>query len=139
MSASEQQRLRPVDASSSCVGGNEWAHKNYWARRPIIATGGWPQFVDQAYRQVAQRHRDRIAAKQTIVIVADTLPMQMAILRDGLSHAQVGQRPREMGYRAMVVLRELAAGGTVEDAIYTGLDVCTTENASTCVEPETAP
>ena len=49
MSASEQQRLRPVDASSSCVGGNERAHKNYWARsvfsisrricstRPLIA------------------------------------------------------------------------------------------------------
>jgi ribose transport system substrate-binding protein len=105
----------------------------------FIATGGWPQFVDQAYRQVAGRYRERIAAKRTILIVADTLPMQMALLRDGLSHAQVGQRPREMGYRAMVALRDLAAGVEVEDPIYTGLDVCTEENAATCVEPAASP
>jgi ribose transport system substrate-binding protein len=105
----------------------------------FVATGGWPQFVDQAYRQVAERHRERIAAKRTIVIVADTLPMQMALLREGLSHAQVGQRPREMGYRAIEVLRDLAAGGKVEDPIYTGLDVCTEENAATCVGSEASP
>ena len=29
----------------------------------FVATGGWPQFVDQAYRQVAERHRERIAAE----------------------------------------------------------------------------
>ncbi len=79
----------------------------------FVATGGWPQFVDQAYRQVAERHRDRIESKRTIVIVADTLPMQMELLRAGLSHAQVGQRPHEMGSRAMSVLSDLAAGGTV--------------------------
>jgi ribose transport system substrate-binding protein len=105
----------------------------------FVATGGWPQFVDQAYRQVAERHRERIEQKRTIVIVADTLPMQMALLRDGLSHAQVGQRPREMGYRAMEILRDLGAGGNVEDPIYTGLDVCTAENATTCVGSEAAP
>ena len=99
----------------------------------FVATGGWPQFVDQAYRQVAERHRERIEQKRTIVVVADTLPMQMALLRDGLSHAQVGQRPREMGYRAMEVLGELAAGGTPSDPIHTGLDVCTRESVDTCL------
>jgi ribose transport system substrate-binding protein len=105
----------------------------------FVATGGWPQFVDQAYRQVAERHHDRIASKRTVVVVADTLPMQMALLRDGLSHAQVGQRPREMGYRAIEVLRDLAAGGKVEDPIYTGLDVCTAENVATCLTAEASP
>jgi ribose transport system substrate-binding protein len=99
----------------------------------FVATGGWPQFVDRAYHQVAERHRDRITSGRTVVIVADTLPMQMALLRAGLSHAQVGQRPREMGYLAMTVLRDLAAGGTVEDPIYTGLDVCSQENADSCL------
>jgi ribose transport system substrate-binding protein len=99
----------------------------------FVATGGWPQFVDQAYRQVAERYRERLDSRRTILLVADTLPMQMALLRDGLSHGQVGQRPREMGYRAMEVLRELAAGRSVEDPIYTGIDVCTTENADTCL------
>ena len=104
----------------------------------FVATGGWPQFVDQAYRQVAVRHRERIEQKRTIVIVADTLPMQMALLAEGLSHGQVGQRPREMGYRAMEVLRDLAAGAKVEGPIYTGLDVCSTENAATCLSAETS-
>jgi ribose transport system substrate-binding protein len=100
----------------------------------FLVTGGFPQFVDQAYRQAAERHRARLDSKRTIVIVADTLPMQMALLREGLSHAQVGQRPREMGYSAMLVLRDLAAGGEVEDPIHTGLDVCTQESANTCLE-----
>ena len=99
----------------------------------FVVTGGFPQFVDQAYRQVAERHRARLAENRTIVIVADTLPMQMALLRAGLSHGQVGQRPREMGYRAMLVLRDLAAGEQVPDPIHTGIDVCTQENADTCL------
>jgi ribose transport system substrate-binding protein len=104
----------------------------------FVATGGWPQFVDRAYHQVAERHRDRITSGRTVVIVADTLPMQMALLRAGLSHAQVGQRPREMGYRAMVVLRQLAAGEMVDDPIHTGLDVCTQETAGTCLDAPSA-
>jgi len=99
----------------------------------FVATGAWPQVVDQAYRQVIERHRDRIDSKRTIVIVADTLPVQMALLRSGLSHAQVGQRPFEMGHRAMTVLRDLAAGKTVEDPIHTALDVCTPETADSCL------
>jgi ribose transport system substrate-binding protein len=105
----------------------------------FVATGGWPQFVDQAYRQVAERHRERIERKRTIVIVADTLPMQMELLRDGLSHAQVGQRPREMGHRAMFLLRKLVAGIAVEDPIHTGLDVCTQETVETCLGAAQAP
>jgi ribose transport system substrate-binding protein len=99
----------------------------------FVATGAWPQVVDQAYRQMIHRNRERLDSKRTIVIVADTLPVQMALLREGLSHAQVGQRPREMGHRAMEVLRDLAAGKTVPDPIYTSLDVCTPETASTCL------
>jgi ribose transport system substrate-binding protein len=38
--------------------------------------------------------------------VADTLPVQMQILKDGLSHGQVGQRPFDMGYRAMFLLKD---------------------------------
>ena len=59
--------------------------------------------------------------------------MQMEILRDGLSHAQVGQRPYEMGARAVQVLKQILDGDTVEDPIHTGLDVCTPENAASCL------
>ena len=63
----------------------------------------------------------------------DTLPMQMAQLKDGLSNGQVGQRPFEMGYKSMFILRELVKGMEVDDPIYTGLDVCTMDNADTCL------
>jgi ribose transport system substrate-binding protein len=66
------------------------------------------------------------------VVVADTLPMQMELLREGLSHAQVGQRPFEMGYRAMVLLHELHLGAAVPEQVYTGLDVCLAEDADGC-------
>ena len=101
----------------------------------FLVTGGFPQFAGQAYRQVAELHRDRLDARETIVIVADTLPMQMELLAEGLSHAQVGQRPREMGSRAVHVLRSIVRdGATPEDPIFTGLDVCRSENAATCLD-----
>jgi ribose transport system substrate-binding protein len=102
----------------------------------FVATGGFPQFVPQAYRQVVERHGERIAAKQTVLIVADTLPMQMEILRDGLSHGQVGQRPHEMGYRSMYVLRQLILGEEIDDLIFTGLDVCVAQNTDSCLQSE---
>ena len=102
----------------------------------FVATGGFPQFVPQAYRQVVERHHERVASRQTVLIIADTLPMQMEILREGLSHGQVGQRPYEMGYRSMYLLRELILGGEIDDPIYTGLDVCEADNVETCLASE---
>jgi ribose transport system substrate-binding protein len=99
----------------------------------FVVTGGFPQFVDAAYRRVAEKHRERLRSGRTIVIAADTLAMQMALLREGLSHAQIGQRPFEMGYRAMFVLRDLRAGRDVADPIHTGIDVCVPENAAVCL------
>ena len=88
-------------------------------------TGGFPQFVDQAYRQAAEPYRERIDSKDLVIVGADTLPMQLDLLAEGLSHGQVGQRPYAMGYRSMEVLLELVNGASVEDPIYTGLDVLT--------------
>ncbi len=99
----------------------------------FVPTGGFPQFVPNAYRQVAASHEDRIRSGALALVVADTLPMQMDILKDGLSHGQVGQRPYEMGYRAMFVLKDLADGKSVQSPIYTGLDVCTQDNADSCL------
>ena len=100
----------------------------------FVITGGFPQFVDGAYRQAVGNHIDRIRTGRTIIVAADTLPMQMAILRDGLSHGQVGQRPFEMGYRSMYILRDLAEGVDVDDPIYTGLDVCLPETVGSCLK-----
>ncbi len=99
----------------------------------FVPTGGFPQFVPNAYRQVAERYRDRIASGDLALVVADTLPVQMDILKDGLSLGQVGQRPFEMGYRAMYILKDLVDGKSVQDPIYTGLDVCTPDNQDDCL------
>ena len=98
-----------------------------------ISTGAFTQWSDNAYRQVVDKHVDRIKAKDLVIVVADTLPMQMEILQDGLSHGQVGQRPYDMGYRAMEILKAIKEGKSVEDPIYTGLDVCDESNAASCL------
>jgi len=99
----------------------------------FVPTGGFPQFVPNAYRQVAEQYRSKIADGSLALVVADTLPVQMDLMKDGLSLGQVGQRPYEMGYRAMFILKDLVDGKTVADPIYTGLDVCTPDNADSCL------
>ncbi len=99
----------------------------------FVATGGFPQFVDNAYRRIVLKHENRVRSNETLLVIADTLPFQMAILGDGLSHGQVGQRPFEMGYRSMFVLKDLVDGKEVPDPIFTGLDVCTEANYVTCL------
>ena len=66
------------------------------------------------------------------MLFVETLPMQMDALKAGISHGQVGQRPFEMGYKAMYVLNDLTQGKSVEDPVTIGLDVCTPETVATC-------
>lgn len=99
----------------------------------FISTGAFTQWSDNAYRQAVEPYVDRIESGDLVIAVADTLPMQMEQLADGLSNGQVGQRPFEMGYRSMFILQDLVAGEEVEDPIYTGIDICTAENVDTCL------
>jgi len=99
----------------------------------FISTGAFTQWFDNAYRQAAAPYKDRMDAGALSIIVADTLPMQMEQLADGLSNGQVGQRPFEMGYRAMFILKDLIEGNEVDDPIFTGLDVCTAANVDSCI------
>jgi ribose transport system substrate-binding protein len=99
----------------------------------FVPTGGFPQFVPQQYKAVVEKNMDRIKSKKTILVVADTLPMQMDLLKAGYSQGQVGQRPFDMGYKSMFVIKDLIDKKPVQDPIYTGLDVCEPENAATCI------
>lgn len=99
----------------------------------FVSTGAFTQWNDNAYRQAVEPHKARLDDGSLSIIVADTLPMQMAQLSDGLSNGQVGQRPFEMGYKAMFILKDIVDGKQVEDPIYTGLDVCTADNADSCL------
>ena len=99
----------------------------------FISTGAFTQWNDNSYRQAIEPYAEELASGDLTVVVADTLPMQMAQLSEGLSNGQVGQRPYEMGYQAMHILKDIAEGTAVEDPIYTGLDICTNENAADCL------
>jgi ribose transport system substrate-binding protein len=99
----------------------------------FILVGGWAQFGPEAYAATCEQLRPRLESKELVIIAGDTLPPQMDALKAGCSHAQIGQRPFEMGHRAPDVLIQLINGETVEDPLYTGLDECTDANKDTCV------
>ena len=99
----------------------------------FISTGAFTQWYDNAYRQAVAPYKEKMDSGALSIVVADTLPMQMAQLKEGLSNGQVGQRPFEMGYQAMFILKDLVEGKQVDDPIYTGLDVCTMDNADSCL------
>jgi ribose transport system substrate-binding protein len=99
----------------------------------FVPTGGFPQFVPAAYKQVVEKNMDRIKSGKTILVVADTLPLQMDLMKAGYSQGQVGQRPFDMGYKSMLILQDIVNGKKVDDPIYTGLDVCEPATAATCI------
>ena len=100
----------------------------------FIPTGGFPQFIPDANRAAVGKYKDKIASKSLALVVADTLPVQIDQMKEGLSLGQVGQRPFEMGYKTMMALWAMKKGEAAPaDPTYTGLDVCTPETADTCI------
>jgi len=100
----------------------------------FLSTGAFTQWFDNAYRSAAEPYKAKMDAGEMTIVVADTLPMQLEQTRDGLGNGLVGQRPFEMGYKAMYVLKDIVEGKEVESPIYTGLDVCDNTNVDTCVK-----
>ena len=98
----------------------------------FMLIGGWAQFGPQAYAQVTDQVMPRLKSKELVIIAGDTLPPQLDALKAGRSHAQIGQRPFEMGFRAPTVLIDLINGKKVADPLYTGLDECVPTNLDKC-------
>ncbi len=97
-------------------------------------TGGFPEFLPDAYRNIATKFKDKIASGALALVVADTLPIQIDLLKEGLASGNVGQRPFEMGYKAMYFLKDIKDGKAApKDPTYTGLDVCTPKTTATCI------
>lgn len=97
--------------------------------------GGWPLFMaPQPYRDFTKPLADKIAKNEFAIVAADTIGEEVAIAKEGLVTALVGQRPFEMGYKAPSVMLDLIAGKAVEDPVFTGLDECTKDTADTCIQ-----
>jgi ribose transport system substrate-binding protein len=97
--------------------------------------GGWPLFgAPEPYRALFRPMADRIASGDFVIGAADTIGEEVAIAKEGLVTALVGQRPFEMGYLAPQVMIRLINGEAVEDPVFTGLDECTKDTADTCIQ-----
>ena len=97
--------------------------------------GGWPLFgAPQPYRDLTKPLADRIASGDFVISAADTIGEEVALAKEGLVTALVGQRPFEMGYKAPSVMISLIKGEAVEDPVFTGLDECTKDTADTCIQ-----
>ncbi len=97
--------------------------------------GGWPLFgAPQPYRDLFGPMADRLASGDFVIGAADTLGEEVAIAREGLVTALVGQRPFEMGYLAPSTMIDLIDGKDVPDPVFTGLDECTKDTVDTCIQ-----
>ncbi|MDB5612994.1 MAG: sugar transporter substrate-binding protein [Devosia sp.] len=97
--------------------------------------GGWPLFgAPQPYRDLIEPLADRIASNDFAIGAADTIGEEVALAKEGLVTALVGQRPFEMGYLAPSVMIDLIEGKPVEDPVFTGLDECTKDTVDTCIQ-----
>jgi len=88
-------------------------------------TGCWPLVSPKEALLNALGGREDI-----ILIGFDTVKEELELVQAGVAHAIIGQRPYEMGYRAIEILYEIAVHKKYPDQkiIATGIDVVTKEN-----------
>lgn len=98
----------------------------------FVAVGGWAQFDAQAYREMMERFKSKLANKDILVLMADTEKGQLELLAEGLSHINVGQNSYEMGKRALVVLHNIVTQQAYKKINYTPLILCNKENHLEC-------
>jgi ribose transport system substrate-binding protein len=98
----------------------------------FIAVGGWAQYAPEAYKQAVELQKDRVAKKDLVISFGDNFAPQMPLLKAGLSHFNIGQRPYDMAYTAVKSLVDVWAGKTLPPSIVTGVEICTPETADTC-------
>ena len=96
----------------------------------VVAVGGWPLFVPEGYRNFFNSNGDRFKSGTLVAVSADTLPAELQLLKEGDVAALVGQRPFEMGEKAMDALLALHGGKPVQQIIYTGVDRVTKDNVA---------
>lgn len=91
----------------------------------VISVGAWPMLAPDEWRAMVSRYKARIDQAQTVLVVADALPAQKALVREGLGHVLVGQRPGDMGVKAVDLLVDLKKGKKVPEVVYVGFDTFT--------------
>lgn len=98
----------------------------------FVLVGGWAMFGAQAYRQTTDQYMDRLKSGDLVIVAGDTVAEEPKLFMEGRSQFQIGQRPYQMGNEASDILIKIIGGGTVEDPMYTGLDLCTQADPGIC-------
>ena len=101
----------------------------------IIPIGGWALFAPKAYKGFVDSVMDKVKAGTFPLVMPDTLPVELQALKDGYVQVLVGQRPYEMGEKAMDMLVKLKKGETVPPVNVVGLDVVTKDNVDKFLKP----
>ena len=78
---------------------------------------------------------DKVKAGKFPLVMPDTLPVELQLLKDGYATVLVGQRPYEMGEKAMDLLVSLKKGEKVPVSNKAGLDVVTKDNVDKFLKP----
>ena len=94
----------------------------------LVPVGGWALFAPEAYKGFVNANKERYQSGKLTLVMPDTLPVELQLLKQGYAQVLVGQRPFEMGEKAMDILLALKQGKKVDEIIYTGLDVITKDN-----------
>jgi len=132
---------RPVDAHAVgievvyqdlALADNLTAAANVFLGRELgpIASLDHKAMAAEGYKAFVNKNKKDIDAGKFTLVVADTLKMQLELLRDGYSNALTGQRPFEMGEKSMDALLAIKKGQKVPEIIYTGLDLVTKDNVA---------
>jgi ribose transport system substrate-binding protein len=96
----------------------------------VIPVGGWALFAPEAYKGFVNANRQAYESGKLALVMPDTLPIEIQLLQQGYAQVLVGQRPAEMGAKAMDILLALHQGKQVPPITYVGLDVVTKANAA---------
>lgn len=100
----------------------------------ILPVGGWPMFVPEGWKAFVDAHREDFDAGRLLLIAGDAVNGQLELLKQGYATMLVGQRPSEMGARAMDLLLALKQGRNTPEIVYSGVDVITRENVDEFLE-----
>ena len=100
-----------------------------------LAVAGFAQFSPD-YIETTSPYKKAIASQDIVIISADTEAIQLEALKQGLSTANIGQRPFEMGRLGTQLLYDVIKHKSVPDKQFYYLDFhyCTQKNASSCTK-----
>jgi len=96
----------------------------------IVPVGGWPLFTQGAFTSFTSAHKQAIASGAFTIVSADTLPVELQAVQAGQVSGLVGQRPFEMGEKAIEIMLALKKGQTQPVTTYAGLDEVTKDNVA---------